>query len=39
MADPFEEIFAPSPIDPTEAARRAVRPTLKKRFYQTADVT
>ncbi len=38
MADLFEEIFAPSPIDPTEAARRAVRPTLKKRFYQTADV-
>ncbi len=38
MADLFEEIFAPSPIDPTEAARRAVRPTLKKRFYQTAGV-
>jgi chaperone required for assembly of F1-ATPase len=34
MADLFEEIFAPSPIDPTEAARRAVRPTLKKRFYR-----
>jgi chaperone required for assembly of F1-ATPase len=38
MADLFEEIFAPSPIDPTEAARRAVRPTLKKRFYKDAGV-
>ena len=38
MADLFEEIFAPSPIDPTEAARRAVRPMLKKRFYQAANV-
>jgi chaperone required for assembly of F1-ATPase len=38
MADLFDEIFAPSPIDPTEAARRAVRPTLRKRFYQAASV-
>ena len=38
MADLFEEIFAPSPIDPTEAARRAVRPTLRKRFYQSVGV-
>jgi chaperone required for assembly of F1-ATPase len=38
MADLFEDIFAPSPIDPTEAARRAVRPMLKKRFYQHAGV-
>ena len=38
MANPFEDIFAPSPIDPTEAARRAVRPALKKRFYQTSGV-
>jgi chaperone required for assembly of F1-ATPase len=35
MADLFEDIFAPSPIDPTEAARRAARPTLRKRFYKT----
>src|SRR5262249_38699279 len=34
MADLFEDIFAPSPIDPTEAARRAVRPALRKRFYK-----
>jgi chaperone required for assembly of F1-ATPase len=38
MADLFEEIFAPTPIDPTEAARRAVRPTLRKRFYKDAGV-
>jgi len=38
MADLFEDIFAPSPIDPTEAARRAVRPTLRKRFYKNVGV-
>src|SRR5689334_437227 len=38
MADLFEDIFAPSPIDPTEAARRAVRPTLRKRFYKAVGV-
>jgi chaperone required for assembly of F1-ATPase len=38
MADLFEDIFAPSPIDPTEAARRAVRPTLRKRFYKDVGV-
>jgi len=38
MADLFEDIFSPSPIDPTEAARRAVRPTLKKRFYKAVGV-
>jgi chaperone required for assembly of F1-ATPase len=38
MADLFEDIFAPSPIDPTEAARRAVRPTVKKRFYKDVGV-
>ena len=33
MRDVFEDIFTAEPIDPTEAARRAVRPTLRKRFY------
>ena len=33
MRDVFEDIFTADPIDPTEAARRAVRPTLRKRFY------
>ena len=38
MASPFEDIFAASPLDPTEAARRAVRPLLKPRFYKSAGV-
>ena len=38
MANPFEEIFVPSTLDPTEAARRAVRPTRKPRFYQSAGI-
>jgi chaperone required for assembly of F1-ATPase len=38
MANPFEEIFARSPLDPTEAARRSLRPALKQRFYQSAGV-
>jgi chaperone required for assembly of F1-ATPase len=38
MADLFDDIFAPSPIDPTEAARRAVRPALRKRFYKAVGV-
>jgi chaperone required for assembly of F1-ATPase len=39
MRDIFEDIFANSPLDPVEAARRAVRPQLRKRFYDRADVT
>jgi chaperone required for assembly of F1-ATPase len=34
MRDLFEEIFASEPLDPTQAARRAVRPQLRRRFYQ-----
>ncbi len=34
MRDVFEDIFTAEPIDPTEAARRSVRPTLRKRFYR-----
>src|SRR5215469_11560010 len=34
MRDVFEDIFTAEPIDPTEAARRAVRPNLRKRFYR-----
>jgi len=33
MRDLFDEIFANNPLDPTEAARRAVRPQLTRRFY------
>src|SRR5215475_13056592 len=38
MFNPFEEIFVPSPLDPTEAARRAVRAALKLRFYKNVGV-
>lgn len=36
MRDVFEEIFENEPLDPTEAARRTVRPQLRRRFYQAA---
>ena len=38
MRDLFEDIFRDAPLDPTQAARRAVRPHLRRRFYQQADV-
>ena len=38
MRDIFTEIFENQPLDPTEAARRAVRPRLRKRFYKQATV-
>jgi len=34
MREIFTEIFENEPIDPTEAARLAVRPRLRKRFYK-----
>ena len=34
MRDVFEDIFTAEPIDATEAARRAVRPTLRRRFFR-----
>src|SRR5262249_51069274 len=37
MRDIFEDIFADPPLDPIEAARRSVRPQLRKRFYDRAD--
>ncbi|HXD45141.1 MAG TPA: ATP12 family protein [Pseudolabrys sp.] len=36
MREIFEEVFENQPLDPTEAARRAVRPNLRKRFYKDA---
>jgi chaperone required for assembly of F1-ATPase len=36
MRDIFTEIFENQPLDPTEAARRAMRPRLRKRFYERA---
>jgi chaperone required for assembly of F1-ATPase len=38
MRDIFEEIFAKEPLDPTEAARRSMRPAMRRRFYQKAAV-
>jgi chaperone required for assembly of F1-ATPase len=38
MRDIFEDIFKGNPLDPMEAARRNVKPTLRKRFYQQAAV-
>jgi chaperone required for assembly of F1-ATPase len=38
MRDIFAEVFATEPADPTEAARRAVRPKLRARFYECANV-
>ena len=38
MRDIFEEIFENQPLDPTESARRNMRPQLRARFYQAATV-
>jgi chaperone required for assembly of F1-ATPase len=38
MRDIFEELFRNEPLDPTEAARRTVRPRLRHRFYDEVDV-
>jgi chaperone required for assembly of F1-ATPase len=36
MRDIFEELFANQPLDPMEAARRGMRPHLRRRFYAAA---
>ena len=38
MRDIFDDIFRNQPLDPTEAARRNMRPQLRKRFYKTVTV-
>jgi chaperone required for assembly of F1-ATPase len=38
MRDIFEEIFENQPLDPTESARRNMRPQLRTRFYQAVTV-
>jgi chaperone required for assembly of F1-ATPase len=38
MRDIFEDIFANELLDPVESVRRATRPAMRKRFYDTADV-
>jgi chaperone required for assembly of F1-ATPase len=37
MREIFTEIFENQPLDPMESARRAVRPHLRKRFYERAS--
>ena len=38
MREIFTEIFENQPLDPTEAARQAMRPRLRKRFYKHTQV-
>lgn len=38
MKELFEAFDAERPLDPNEAARRGMRPTMRRRFYQTATV-
>jgi len=38
MRDIFEELFQNEPLDPTEAARRAMRPQRRRRFYEQVSV-
>jgi chaperone required for assembly of F1-ATPase len=38
MRDVFEEMFREEPADPMEAARRAMRAPLRRRFYRAAAV-
>lgn len=38
MRDILEDLFGNAPLDPIEAARRNMRPKLRKRFYQAASV-
>jgi len=37
MRELLEDIFASEPVDPVEAARRATRPRLRRRFYERAE--
>jgi chaperone required for assembly of F1-ATPase len=39
MREIFEDIFSQQPLDPVEAARRAMRPQLRRRFYKEVQVT
>jgi len=39
MRDIFEDIYRHNPLDPMESARQGARPTLRKRFYQSAGVS
>jgi len=38
MREIFTDLFANEPLDPNEAVRRSMRPSLPRRFYRTATV-
>jgi chaperone required for assembly of F1-ATPase len=38
MRDIFEDLFANQPLDPMEAARRGMRPNVRRRFYASATI-
>lgn len=38
MRDIFDDIYRNQPLDPTEAARRNMRPQLRRRFYKAVSV-
>src|SRR5262245_18441018 len=38
MRDSFDDMSKNQPLDPTEAARRNMRPQLRRRFYKTVSV-
>src|SRR4051812_6673683 len=38
MRDLFDDILGNDPLSPVEAARRTLRPRLRRRFYQRAGV-
>jgi chaperone required for assembly of F1-ATPase len=38
MRDIFDDMFRNQPLDPTEAARRSMRPPLRRRFYVAVGV-
>jgi chaperone required for assembly of F1-ATPase len=38
MRDLFEDLFRAEPLDPVEAARRGMRPHVRRRFYEAVDV-
>jgi chaperone required for assembly of F1-ATPase len=38
MRDIFDDIYKNQPLDPTEAARRNMRPQLRRRFYSAVSV-
>ncbi len=38
MRDLFDDISKNQPLDPTETARRSLRPQLRRRFYERVEV-